>query len=518
MKFLKSITKISGIILIVIIIFFVYLMVTYGPKYAYRYTFWTPPGNSDFQKFPTRKILNSDKPFQFEKKTDEAYIESLFNYKFRILGVTNFEEYIKKTKTTALIIIENDTIIYEKYFNGFQREDLSLAWSMTKSYVYSLIGIAINEGHISSVEDPITKYLPELIKQDQRFKKITLKNLLMMSSGIEQRKSALFNVIPLPWDEDPISYYHPNLRKYILKNLNIISEPGKQFYYNDFNAELLGLILERAIDQTVSEYLEEKIWKPCGMEFPALWGLDSEKSGFEKKSSSLFARPIDFARYGRLYLKFGNWEGKQLIPKDWVIESTSDETTLNIKDYYPPVPSKWHRNTHYKYHWKGHMDSDSSMSYSISGVLGQHIFIAPHKNLIIVHCATSHQFYGVEDLWSISRLMDIPFYKIMHTHGLSGAIAYADSLLKNNQEKIVSEGILNLIGYDLIYEGKLEDAIAIFELSIRLYPSSSNAYDSLGEAYMKNDQIELSIKNYEKSLELNSDNENAREMLNKLKH
>jgi len=516
MKFLKSITKILGIILIVLIIFFVFFMAACSPKYAYRYTFWTPPGNSDFQKFSTRKIQNSDKPFQFEKKTDETYIESLFNYKFRILGVTNFEEYIKKTKTTALIIIKNDTIIYEKYFGGFQRDDLSMAMSMTKSYVYSLIGIAINEGHISSVEDPITKYLPELIKQDPRFKKITLKNLLMMSSGIEQRKSTLFN-IPLPWDEDPISYYHPNLRKYILKNLNIISEPGKQFYYNDFNAELSGLILERAIDKTVSEYLEEKIWEPCGMEFPALWGLDSEKSGFEKKSSSLFVRPIDFAKYGRLYLEFGNWEGKQLIPKDWVIESTSDEATLNIKDYYPPVPSKWLSNTHYKYHWKGHMDPDSSMSYSIGGVMGQNVFIAPHKNLIIVHSGISHKFYGVADLWSISRLMDSPFYKIMHTHGLSGAIAYADSSMKNNQVRIVSESLLNLMGYDLIYEGKLEDAIAIFELGIRLYPLYSNAYDSLGEAYMKNEQKELAIKNYEKSLELNPDNENARKMLNKLK-
>jgi len=441
----------------------------------------------------------------------------LFNYKFRILGVTNFEEYIKKTKTTALIVIKNDTIIYEKYFNGSQRDDLFIAMSMTKSFVNTLIGIAIDEGYIGSVDDAITQYIPELKERDPRFQQITLKHLLMMCSGIDGHESKLHGM-PLPSDGEAIAFGHPKLRKYLIHRLDISNEPGKQWNYNSLNTELLGLILERSINKSVSEYFEEKIWKPCGMEYSGQWALHSEKSAFEIMNGGMFARPIDYAKYGRLYLKFGNWEGKQLIPKDWVIESISDEATLNIKDYYPPVPSKWLTNSYYKYHWKGLMDSDSAINFSIGGVFGQNIFIAPHKNLIIVHCGTSHKYYGVGDLWSISRLMENSFYKIMHTHGLSRAIAHADSSMKNNQERIVSESLLNLIGYDLIYEGKLEDAIAIFELSIRLYPSSSNAYDSLGEAYMKNGQIELAIKNYEKSLELNPDNENAQEMLNKLKH
>ena len=494
-------------------------MVAYSPKYIIGYfSHLTPKAMGNYQNYSTKEIKNSNKVFHFKKNINEDYIESLFNYKFRILGVTNFEEYIKKTKTTALLIVKNDTIIYEKYFNGSQRDDLFIAMSITKSFVNTLIGIAIDEGYIGSVDDAITQYIPELKERDPRFEQITLKHLLMMCSGIDGHKSKLFGIIPLPTDGEAIAFGHPKLRKYLLHRLDISNEPGKQWNYNSLNTELLGLILERSINKSVSEYFEEKIWKPCGMEYSGQWALHSEQSAFEIMNGGMFARPIDYAKYGRLYLKFGNWEGKQLIPKDWVIESISDEATLNIKDYYPPVPSKWLTNSYYKYHWKGLMDSDSAINFSIGGVFGQNIFIAPHKNMIIVHCGTSHKYYGVEDLWSISRLMENPFYKIMHSHGLSGAIAYADSLLKNNQEKIVSEGLLNLMGYGFIYEGKLENAIAIFELGIRLYPLSSNAYDSLGEAYMKNDQIELSIKNYEKSLELNPENENAQEMLNKLKN
>jgi len=511
------IKRASVFALIVLFLFFAYLMISYSPTYIYRYAFWTPPGNEDLQKFPSREIKNPDIVFHFKEKLNEDYVESLFEDKFRFIGVNTFEEYIKETSTTALIIVKNDTIIYEKYFDGFQREDLFMAMSMTKSFVYSLIGIAIEEGYIKGVEEPITNYLPELKERDARFEKITLKHLLMMCSGIDQHRATLFN-IPLPWDGDPISYYHPKLRQHILENLDIIDNPGKQFYYNDFNAELLGLILERAIKKSVSEYLEEKIWKPCGMKYPALWALDSKDSGFEKMSSGLFARPIDYARYARLYLELGNWEEKQIIPEVWIIESTHEDVTVNDKDYYPPAPAAWLNNTYYKYHWKGHINPDSTTNFSIGGVMGQNIFIAPHKQLIIVHCGESHSYYGVGDLWNIERLIDNPFYNILQSKGLSQAIAFADSLIQNDQDIIISERHLNTMGYGFLYQGKLDDAIAVFKLNVRVYPSSSNVYDSLGEVYMKNGQKELAIKNYKKSLELNPNNTNAMNMLTQLEN
>jgi len=501
--------------LIVLLLFFVCLVISCSPTYIYRYAFWTPPGNEDLKKFPSKEIKNPDNVFNFKKKLNEKYIESLFEDKLRIIGANTFEEYIKKTSTTALIFVKNDTIIYEKYFNGFQREDLFMAMSMTKSFVYSLIGIAIEEGYIKGVKEPITNYLPELKEIDALFEKITIKHLLMMCSGIDQNRATLFNV-PLPWDGDPLSYYHPELRQFILENLDIISNPGKQFYYNDFNAELLGLILERAINGSVSEYLEEKIWKKCGMEYPAQWMFDSEDSGFEKMSSGLFARPIDYAKYARLYLEQGKWEGKQIIAEDWIIESTQEDKTMYNKNYYPPVPLKWLRNTYYKYHWKGHINPDLTTNFSIGGVMGQNIFIAPHKKLIIVHCGESHSFYGVGDLWNIERLIGNPFYEILQSKGLSHAMVYIDSMLQIQQINIISENQLNTLGYRYLYNGKLDEAITIFKLNVRAHPTSSNVYDSLGEAYLKNGQKELAIKNYKKSLELDSNNTNAINIIKQL--
>ncbi len=512
---MKIIKHVSVSLLVIIVIFLAYLLIAYNPKYIYRYVVeGAPPGNDDFRKFPTKEIKKSDSVFHFKNKLEVEYVENLFRDKIRGVGSSTFEEYIKKTNTTALIVVKNDTIIYEKYFNGLQRGNLSMAMSMTKSFVNTLIGIAINEGYIKSVDEPITNYLPELIKRDQRFGQIRIKHLLMMCSGIARHKSTIKG-IPLPWDGKAISYGHPELRKYILESLDINSEPGKRFYYNDFNAELLGLVLERAINKTAVEYLEEKIWKPCGMEYPALWTHDSEESDFEKMSSGLFARPIDYAKYGRLYLESGSWDGKQIVPKEWVIESTVEDSTINYNDYYP---EDWPDNTYYKYHWKGFINPDSTISFSIGGVMGQNIFIAPHRKLIIVHCGTSHSYYGVEDLWDIERLIDNPFYNILQSEGLPQAVAFVDSLLVNNRNKIVSGRQLNTLGYRFLNEGKFDDAIAIFKLYVRAYPSSSNAYDSLGEAYMKNGQNDLAIVNYKKSLELNPNNTNAQKMLDRLEN
>ncbi len=515
---MKICKKVTGCVLIGILLFLVYLMIAYSPQYIISYIFYgEEPGNLTYQKFSTREIKKSDTVFHFRKKVDEDYIESLFNDKIRFFRLNTFEEYIELTNTTALIVIKNDTIIYEKYFNGFHREDMSMAMSMTKSYVNSLIGIAIDEGYIKSVNEPITNYLPELTARDPRFQQIKLKHLLMMCSGIDRHKSTIKG-IPLPWDGKSIAFAYPRIRQYLLHRLDISSEPGKRFDYVDYNTELLGLILERAINKSVSEYLEEKLWKPCGMEYQALWSLHSEKRGFEIMNGGLYARPIDYAKYGRLYLNHGNWEGKQIISKEWVIESTEDEATLNIKGFYPPIPTKWLNNTYYKYHWKGHLNLDSSKNFSIGGVMGQNIFIAPHKDLIIVRCGNSHANYGVEDLWDIERQIDNPFYNILHSEGLTQAIEYVDSLLQTDQNNTVSERQLNTIGYGFIYQENLDDAIAILKLNVRCYSKSSNVYDSLAEAYMKNGQKKLAIKNYKKSLELNPDNVNAREMLNNLKN
>jgi CubicO group peptidase (beta-lactamase class C family) len=202
-------------------------------------------------------------------------------------GKINFDKFLVSTGTTAFIIIKDDTVLYEKYFNGYQRDSIGTSFSMAKSITSALIGVAIDEGLIASVDDPITRYIPELKEKDFRFDNITIKNLLTMSSGLRYVEEGL------PWSDDTRTYYDTNLRSLALSS-KIEEAPGKRFHYNNYNPLLLGMILERVTHKPVSQYLEDKIWKPLGMDAPASWSLDSDASGFEKMESGINARAIDF--------------------------------------------------------------------------------------------------------------------------------------------------------------------------------------------------------------------------------
>ena len=208
----------------------------------------------------------------------------------------SFDELLASTQTTAFLIIKDDRLIYENYFNGYERDSINTSFSVAKSFVSALVGISIDEGLIDSVDDPITKYIPELQNKDSRYSAITIKNLLSMSSGLRYVEEET------PFSDDTKTYYDPNLRTVALSAV-IEEEPGKRFHYNNYNYLLLGIILERATGMPVAKYMEEKLWKPLGMEAPASWSLDSETNGFEKMESGINARAIDFAKFGRLYFE-----------------------------------------------------------------------------------------------------------------------------------------------------------------------------------------------------------------------
>ena len=183
---------------------------------------------------------------------------------------------------------------------------------MAKSFTSALVGIAIDEGFIKSVNDPIIQSLPEL--KDRGFDAITIRNLLTMGSGIR------YDINDLPWDEDALYYFYPKLRNLLLSDMEVAEPPGNAFHYTDYNVGLLAIIVERTTRRTVSEYLQEKIWKPIGMEYPATWSLDSVQDGLELTHVALNARAIDYAKFGQLYLDKGNWNGRQIISERWVTE------------------------------------------------------------------------------------------------------------------------------------------------------------------------------------------------------
>jgi CubicO group peptidase (beta-lactamase class C family) len=354
------------------LLLFALVMVVVGylsaPKfYLTRAIFWRESDYKDLEKFPARTIHSATPTFHFDKLPAGNPYASQIEAIGRDSTNENFEHYLDASGTTAFLVVDDDKVLYERYFNGYDETSLNTSFSMAKSFASALVGIAIDEGYIKSVNEPITNYLPELLEQDKRFKAITIRHLLTMSSGIKYEEGGT-----LPWGDDADdtkTYYATDLRELAL-NCRIEGKPGEYFEYNNYNPLLVGLILERATGMPVARYMEEKLWKPVGMEADGSWSLDSSQSGFEKMESGVNARARDFARFGMLFAKEGNWRGKQLISREWVDESTLADATVD--------PS-----LEYQYFWWINTP-DGKNHFSAQGNYGQYIYVAPEKDLVIV--------------------------------------------------------------------------------------------------------------------------------------
>jgi CubicO group peptidase (beta-lactamase class C family) len=173
----------------------------------------------------------------------------------------------------------------------------------------------------------------------------------------------------------------------MLTDLKIVEPPGRSFHYNDYNTELLGLILKRVTNRSPSEYLQEKIWKPIGMEYPATWSIDSEQDDLELMYVLLNARAIDFAKFGQLFLNKGNWNGKQIIPERWVIESTTRDPNDNRPwETYPEFRDS---GDYYKYFWWGSGGENGDYTFAARGLWGQYILVSPKSKVVIVRTGGS---------------------------------------------------------------------------------------------------------------------------------
>jgi CubicO group peptidase (beta-lactamase class C family) len=289
-----------------------------------------------------------------------------------------FDEFLRRTGTLGFVVLDDDLLVYERYFGGADRQTRQTSFSVAKSFVSTLIGIAIDEGLIGSVTDPVTEYLPELSERDPRFERITLRDLLTMSSGIRYEEQSL----PLPWGDDVDTYYGTDLRDLALSATQIVRPPGQEWLYNNYHPLLLGLVLERATGTSVSDYMATKLWQPLGAEADGTWNLDSEGSGFEKLESGLNATPIDFARFGQLFLHQGDWNGERIVSRDWVREATAADATTDPAG-------------HYQYFWW--VDTMRPERFYALGNFGQYIYVAPDAGTVIVR---NGRDWGVEnDTW-----------------------------------------------------------------------------------------------------------------------
>lgn len=331
---------------------------------------WMDSDFLDYTLFPRRTVANAAPTFNFQQPSADIQqqyapvFETLTYPQGETIVTQDFATFLAKTDTVAFLVLKDDVLLYEGYFNGYDHDSTVTSFSMAKSFVSALVGIAIAEGYIGCVTDPITKYVPSLLSKDSRYQHITLRHLLSMASGIRYEEDGL------PWSDDATTYYAPDLRAAAISS-PITRPPGEEFHYNNFHPLLLGLVLERTTGRPVAQYLAEKIWQPLGMEAPGSWSLDSEHSGFEKMESGINGRAIDFAKFGWLFLRQGKWRGQQLIPAAWIAESTRIDATTD-----PALA--------YQYFWWINTKATGKHHFYAAGKYGQYLYLAPEQNLLFV--------------------------------------------------------------------------------------------------------------------------------------
>ena len=280
---------------------------------------------------------------------------------------SELDQFLSESETTAFLVVKDNVLVHEWYASDIDPEALHTSFSASKSMVSTVVGMAISDGSISSLDDAITKYVPELLDNDPRFGEITLRHLITMTSGISYNEDD-YGV----FGDQINTYYSTNLRKSAITKTKISEKPGVRWNYNNYNPQLLGLAVERATGKSFSDYMSEKVWAPMGAEADASWSMDSFYNGFEKMESGLNARPIDFARFGLMFANGGAVNGKQVVPQQWVKEATAS-TGVSIGRH-----DSLEQN--YSFLWWVYPNN----RFAAQGKLGQYIFISPDKETVIV--------------------------------------------------------------------------------------------------------------------------------------
>ena len=337
-----------------------------------------------------------------------------FSFAYDTLGNMSLVKYLDSnlisSNTYAFIVVKNDTILYERYFGDVTSGSQLPSFSVAKSFVSTLVGIAVHEGYIKSLTDPVTNYLPKLLKNDKRFGNVTIQHVLDMRSGVKSSEN-----YTNPFSDVLKMGFANNVSKPAL-GAGIETEPG-EYEYKSVNTQLLALIVEKATGRKSQDYAMEKLWKPLGMEFDATWNADKEKT--VRAFCCINAAARDYAKFGRLFLKKGSWQGKQIVPEEWVNASVDPDTMLKYDGY---KNQWWAKGTNIGFKdsvelldfLKTHHGTELSVwgrkesnmysaryydgSFYAQGMLGQYVYVHPQRNLIIVRLGYnwSHPEFYVE--------------------------------------------------------------------------------------------------------------------------
>lgn len=382
----KALRRLAIILAVPVAIFVLILAATPFSQVARGVMFsmilWQDADIAHINVFPARDIPTSAAS-ELPRLLDDTTLEAFSSLDLRLylldepspepiaLGSrAELDQFMADRDTTAFLVVKDGVLVHEWYAEGIDPDALHTSFSVSKSMLSTVVGMAIADGSIASLDDPITAYVPELLDKDPRFGDITLRHLITMTSGLKYEE----NMSPY---SDPVNtYYSTDLRRSAL-NAVIVDEPGKNFLYNNYNPLLLGMALERATGQNIGDYMSDVLWASMGAEADASWSMDSFYNRFEKLESGFNARPIDFARFGLMFANGGIVDGEQVVPRDWVEEATAP-TNLSVG-----------RNDsleqNYQYMWWVYPDN----RFAAQGNLGQYIVISPDEGTVIVRLGRS---------------------------------------------------------------------------------------------------------------------------------
>lgn len=330
---------------------------------------------SNFRSFnkvwPVSHLKASDNPYVYAEKNTMTLPES-FDFKGTRLATKTF---LEDSWTTGFLVIQDDSIVYEKYFLGNTDSTRNISWSMAKSFISSLIGIAIQEGYIQTIMQKVDDYVPEL--KGSAYEGVIIKDILQMSTGVKFNEDyGDFNSDINRWGR---GFALGQSQDEFAASLEREIEPGTVNHYVSINTHVLGMLLTKATGKSITEYMQEKLWEPLGMEYDGYWLVDGEN--MEMALGGLNTTLRDYAKIGSLYLKNGIWRGEQLVPQEWT------RASLN-----PDAPHVQPTSDDFGYGYQWWIPESDDGEFMALGVYNQNIYVNPTSKTVIVKLSANPHY------------------------------------------------------------------------------------------------------------------------------
>lgn len=316
-------------------------------------------------------------------------------------------EMLEELQTTALVVVKDGSIVFEEYYKGTDEDDLRISWSMSKSFVSALMGVALERGEIESIDDPVTRYAPML--KGSAYDGVPLRHVLNMASGIQFDENYL----------DPGSDINKmgtvlalggSLDEFAAEQVDIARPSGTAWQYCSIDTHVVSMVLRSATGKTLQEYFVENLWSRIGASADAKYTTDGDGNAFAL--GGLNMRTRDYALFGELIRNHGRRGEEQIIPADWVAISTSQTAPSAAEG--AGVSTEDGRAFGYGYQWWMPPNSDGEF-YAV-GVYGQYIYINPKAGIVIAKNAAHREFMSADEKGESYMAQNITLFRGISEH------------------------------------------------------------------------------------------------------